>query len=110
MCFYYFCFESIFDPKAPFARIPLYMAHPVAIPPQPYPPASPESDLSVVGASTSSPSHAPGGDDDPPGGSRSACIMEDGFLSSEFAQGSLTNLEGCNVNYTEWPSFGHIFV
>ena len=89
MCLYIFFERSfsesvlslMFEPKAPFDGVPLFMAHPAGAPLQPFPPASPETDPSEAGTSTCSSSSAPGDDRPSLGGLGAIGVMANGFLS-----------------------------
>ena len=85
--------NPLFDPSTPFLGIPLYMAHPIPVPPhqapppttppQPAHPASFDSDpsewMEFSSSSSSTPSDSPA-----PTDPRSAGVILNGFLSSEF--------------------------
>ena len=76
-----FVLSLMFDPKAPFDGVSLFMAHPADAPLQPFPPASPETDPSEVSASTYSSSSAPGDEGPSPGGLEVVGVMANSFLS-----------------------------
>ena len=78
--------SQFFDPEAHFDRIPLYMAHPAALSPQPLPPASMETNPSQASASSSS-SSAFGGSGHSPDDPGPSSITANGFFSPELDQG-----------------------
>ena len=91
-CVYYSYLESIFDPEAPFDGIPLYEAHPIAIPSQSSLPAPSENDSSEMNTSASSSVFAFGSGNGSPGGSGFVGFIKSGFFSAAFVWGSLMDL------------------
>ena len=81
-CFYYFCLDSAFNPKASSDRTLLYEAPPIVVAPQPSSSTPQEGDFSEMDSSNSSSSDALGSNDGPTGGFGSANFLESGFFST----------------------------
>ena len=106
ICFYCFYFESTFHPVIPSNGTPLYEIYLLDVPPQPLLPAPPENNTTQADTSTF---RVFGSNDGSLDGSKSADLMESGFLSATFVYGSLMDFSEYTASCIEWSSLYYLY-